>query len=64
MTEALVYKERLQKYPVLARGIGVPVYRCSGGRLAIMLVATINDNIFFFSFLLFFFLILRRLLFS
>ena len=57
MTEALVYKERLQKYPVLARAIGVPVDRCSGGRLAIMLVATINDIIFFFSFL-------RYLLFS
>ena len=52
----------------LARACGVPVGRCSGGRLAITLVATINVIIFFFFFFLFsfsfFFFLLRRLLFS
>ena len=36
------------KPPKLARACGVPVGRCSGGRLAMTLVATINDIIFFF----------------
>ena len=36
----------------LARAVGVPVGRCSGGRLATTLVATINDVIFSFSFFL------------
>ena len=39
----------------LARACGVPVDLCSCGRLAITLVATINDILFSFSFLSFLF---------
>ena len=45
-----IHYQKLLIYNVLARACGFPVGRCSGGRLATTLVATINVIIFSFLF--------------